>query len=65
MRRHGTASERPVDRFESDERAALRPLATQPYRRLGMRRSAPPAQRVPVRVPVERRSLAVYAQALR
>ncbi|MCY4477039.1 MAG: IS21 family transposase [Gammaproteobacteria bacterium] len=65
VRRHGTTGERPVDRFERDERAALRPLAPQPYRRLGVRQSAPPTQRVPVRVPVERRSLTVYAQAVR
>jgi len=65
VRRHGTTGERPVDRFEREERAALRPLAPQPYRRLGARLNAPPARRVPRRVPVERRSLEVYAQVAR
>ena len=35
VRRHATTGERPVDRFERDERTALRPLAPQPYRRFG------------------------------
>ena len=65
VRQHGTTGERPVDRFEREERAALRPLAAQPYRRLGARRNAPPARRVPRPVPVERRSLEVYAQMVR
>ena len=30
MREHGTTHERPTDRFERDERAALRPLPTRP-----------------------------------
>ena len=35
MRRHGTTGERPVDRFERDERGALHSLADRPYQRLG------------------------------
>ena len=66
VRRHGTTGERPVDRFERDERGALRPLAGQPYRRLGVGRATAPArQKVPKTVEVERRSLRVYAEAVR
>ena len=42
VRRHGTTGERPVDRFERDERAVLRPLARRPYQRLGVHRGAAP-----------------------
>ena len=65
VRRHATTGERPVDRFERDEQSALRPLVPQPYRRFGTRSNAPPARRVPRQVPVERRSLEVYAQVAR
>ncbi len=65
VRRHGTTGERPVERFERDERAVLRPLANSPYRRLGLRQAPEPARRhVPATVEVERRPLSVYAQAL-
>ena len=65
VRRHGTTGERPVDRFERDERAVLRPLANSPYRRLGTRQAPEPARRhIPVTVEVERRPLSVYAEAL-
>ena len=36
LRRHATAGERLIDRFERDERALLLPLANSPYRRLGL-----------------------------
>ncbi len=66
VRRHGTTGERPVDRFERDEREALGPLASRPYRRLGVHRAAEPVRRrVPETVEVERRSLRVYAEAVR
>ena len=66
VRRHGTTGERPVDRFERDERAVLRPLARCPYQRLGVHRGAEPAhRRVPDTIAVERRSLRVYAEAAR
>ena len=64
VRVHGTTGERPVDRFERDERAVLLPLAGRPYRRLG---AATPAAAAPARpqvaVDVEKRSLRVYAEA--
>ena len=66
VRRHGTTGERPIDRFERDERAVLRPLANQPYRRLGSRTAAQPAPRpLPTTVDVQRRPLSVYAEAVR
>ena len=66
VRRHGTTGERPMDRFERDEREALRPLAAGPYRRFGARSSPAPAERrVSETVSVERRSLRVYAEAAR
>ena len=65
LRRHATTGERPVDRFERDERATLRPLAIGPYRRLGFRQAPEPApQRLPATVKVERRPLSFYAEAL-
>ena len=62
---HGTTGERPVERFERDERSELRALAKHPYRRLGVRQSTAPQRRVPATVPVQRRSLQVYARAVR
>ena len=54
-----------MERFERDERGALLPLASHPYRRLGARRLPQPARRLlPVTVDVERRSLRVYAEAV-
>ena len=65
VRRHATTGERPVDRFERDERATLLPLANGPYRRLGARLAPEPARRrFPTSVEVERRPLSVYAEAL-
>ena len=64
VRRHATTGERPVDRFERDERGVLRPLAPRPYQRVGVHRSAEPVhRRVPEPVEVQRRSLRVYAAA--
>ena len=65
VRRHGATGERPVDRFERDERSVLRPLAAHPYRRLGARGRGVAARPVPRTVEVERRSLRVYARAAR
>ena len=66
VRRHGTTGERPADRFERDERKALRPLARRPYRRLGVPRASEPARRlVPKTIDVERRPLQVYAEVMR
>ena len=65
VRRHATTGERPVDRFERDERAVLLPLANHPYRRLGARHAPEPApRRLPATVKVERRPLSVYTEAL-
>ena len=63
VRQHGTTGERPVDRFERDERSRLRPLAGRPCRRLGAPQSKAPAPR-PV-VEVARRPLREYAEAVR
>ncbi len=65
VRRHATTGERPVDRFERDEQAALHPLAISPYRRLGLRQAPEPKpRRLLASVEVERRPLSVYAEAL-
>ena len=65
VRRHGTTGERPVDRFERDEREALRPLASRPYQRLGVQHAAEPThRRVPDTVKVARRPLRVYAEVV-
>ena len=51
IRRHATTGERPIDRFERDERAVLLPLASFPYRRLGLRQTPEPApRRLPTRL---------------
>ena len=65
VRRHGTTGERPRDRFERDEREALGPLASGPYRRVGAWRGAAAAARVPATVAVERRPLQAYAEVVR
>lgn len=66
VRCHGTTRERPIDRFEQEERATLQPLARHPYPRLTVRQEPRPASTasrhagiVPA-VTVERRSLQVY-----
>ena len=64
VRRHSTTGERPVDRFERDEREALGPLARRPDQRFGVQPATEPTRRrVPNTVKVERRSLRVYAEA--
>ena len=65
MRRHGTTSERPVERFERDEHTALGPLAGRPYRRLGASQASAPATRPRPVVEVQRRPLADYAEVAR
>jgi transposase len=62
VRCHATTKERPLERFERDELAALKPLALQPYRSLVVPPLAPTSKTV-VSVPaiaVERRPLASY-----
>ena len=66
VRRHSTTGERPVDRFERDEREVLRPLANRPYPRLGVQVAAKPGSaRAAGTVQVERRSLRVYEEVVR
>jgi transposase len=61
---HGTTKERPIERFERDERAALKGLAPRPYRSLLPSAEETAVNRTPVAgLPsVERRSLIVYGQ---
>lgn len=64
VRCHGTTQEKPLERFERDERAALQSLARFPFRRLGVQQDAvsttsSTAATVPT-VEVQRRSLKVY-----
>ena len=44
VRRHSTTGERPVDRFERDEREALGPLARRPYQRFGVQPATEPTR---------------------
>ena len=65
VRRHGTTGERPVDRFERDEREGAASLGTPslPASRRPPRCRAGPHRRVPDTIAVERRPLRVYAEA--
>ena len=65
VRQHGTTGERPLDRFERDEREVLQPLARQPYRRVGAAVSSGAAPQPLPRIDVERRSLGTYAELVR
>ena len=70
VRRHGTTGERPVDRFERDERESSPFLwHDRPYQRLGVQTAtvATTLHRLVARdtVEVERRPLSVYAEAVR
>lgn len=66
VRSHGTLQQRPIDRFEQEERAVLQPLAPRPYPRWAVRPEPEPPLRAAGRpqgvlpVTVERRSLKVY-----
>lgn len=66
VRRHRTLGESPRARFERDERDALKPLALQPFPRLGA--ASHDRRRRPAVAPlvlVERRPLSAYAEAVR
>lgn len=67
VRLHGTTRERPLDRFEKDERQTLRPLALPPYRRFGSQPAAAEAPRPALAptVQVQRRPLREYSEAVR
>jgi transposase len=64
VRHHRTIDERPLDRFEREERSALKPLRDRPYHSLVLRRRESSRPKAPVtRLPsieVERRSLQIY-----
>lgn len=68
VRTHGTTGERPIDRFERDEREVLLPLAHRPYHSfaLPVEPAAKKARHLPSgsvpQVTVERRPLAEYAR---
>lgn len=69
VRRHGTTGERPVDRFERDEREALGPLAPRPYHSAALPAESSRASKTPrlassavPQVEVERRPLSEYAR---
>lgn len=64
-RRHRTIGESPRERFERDERSALKVPASSPYRRLGANAARSSSKRVPPAVTVQRRPLSVYAEAIR
>lgn len=66
VRRHRTLGESPQVRFERDEQAALQPLATVPYLRLGTRSpQTSSAARTRSPITVQRRPLSDYAEAAR
>ncbi len=64
VRLHGTTGERPIERFEREERKALNPLANRPYRSLVLSLAPLPSVRpLPgARLQVERRPLEVYTR---
>lgn len=64
VRKHGTTGERPIDRLEREESAALLPLAPRPYHSLTLpaELSRQLASAAVPQVPVERRPLTVYAR---
>lgn len=65
VRRHRTIGESPRERFERDERKALKPLVLEPYPRLGTAAPSASSKRVPYPVAVQQRPLSVYAEAVR
>ena len=65
VRVHGTTKERPLDRFEREERRALLPLAARRFPRIGELVSVAPADRSQLApVEVEKRSLSVYSEVV-
>ena len=65
QRRHRTINEAPQLRFTRDEEFTLKPLAPMPYPRLHGVTMNPSAPKPPYKVEVQRRSLSVYAEAVR
>jgi transposase len=64
-RRHRTIGESPTVRFDRDERQSLQLLAKNPYPRLLGVTQRPAAKKPHYQVEVQRRSLSVYAEAVR
>ncbi len=64
VRVHATTGQRPLERFQQEEQAALLPLAARPYRSLvfPLFRDPPAATKLVPRFQVERRALQVYSQ---
>lgn len=66
VRVHQTIKERPIDRFDRDERVTLQPLAARAYHSLVLSPKKTAGKEifraVPPRIVVERRPLAAYAQ---
>jgi hypothetical protein len=64
VRFHGMTGERPIDRFERDERAILSPVSTRPYHSLVLPapQTRPEASPVTSWLEVERRPLGLYRQ---
>jgi hypothetical protein len=67
VRLHGTTGEKPIERFDREERMTLNSLANRPYRSLVLSPTAQPAMRSspPSGLQVERRPLEVYTRILR
>src|SRR5580658_9578476 len=65
LRRHRTIGESPRRRFERDERQTLKSLAPAPYPRLHAVSPSPAVKRTTSAIEVQRRSLRVYADAIR
>lgn len=65
LRRHRTIGESPRQRFERDERQTLKSLAPGSYPRLHAVIPSPAAKRTASPIEVQRRSLSVYAEAIR
>ncbi len=63
--RPGTTREWPLDRFERDERTALKPVARHPYRRVGAAGPSGKASRGLPKIGVERRLVRAYAELAR
>jgi len=62
VRKHRTTKEKPLERFDRDERSTLLALAGRPYRSLILQDRPTPCAAVPLpRIQVERRPLKTYA----
>ena len=57
--------EKPLERFERDERETLQPPVRRPYLYLSAKPQPAGKPKVPVSVEVEQRPLSVYAEAIR